>query len=107
MPLRRIVVVALALVAVADHAGADAATARWTAASNAATHAVLEAQAAFIPEDASRLGLTQYDGLARDLGPGVDERYVAAMEKVRAELARRLDTEKDPHVREDLQILIR
>ena len=95
------IVVALALVG-----NAGAAEPRWIATSNAATRVVLEAQAAFTPEDASQLGLTQYDGRARDLGPRVDERYVAAMEKVGAELERRLAAEKEPHFRQDLGILI-
>ncbi len=105
--LRRVAaVVALTLATVSSGVAASAAEPRWVATSNADARRVLEAQAAFTPEDAARIGLTQYDGLARDLGPGVDERYVAAMEQVRTELERRLDAEKEPHVRQDLQILI-
>ena len=78
----------------------------WIATSNADTRLVLDAQAKFSPEDASSSGLSEYDGLASDLGPNINERYVAAMQVLRAQLQQRLQAEKNPPVRQDLQILI-
>jgi hypothetical protein len=78
----------------------------WIAASNADTRLVLEAQAKFSPEDASSAGLVEYDGLVSDLGPNINERYVAAMQALRLQLQQRLQAEKNPPVRQDLQILI-
>ena len=78
----------------------------WIDASNADTALVLAAQARFAPEDASGSGLAEYDGMAIDLGPNIDARYIAAMQKVRAEIARRLGGEKDERVRQDLAILL-
>jgi uncharacterized protein (DUF885 family) len=78
----------------------------WVTTSNTATLTVLETQAAFNPEGASGAGLAQYDGLAIDLGPNIDQRYIAADEKVRDALRKRLASETDANVRQDLQILI-
>jgi len=78
----------------------------WVTASNADTLLVLETQAVFNPEGASGAGLVQYDGLAIDLGPKIDERFIAAEEKTREQLRQRLAAENDPNVRQDLQILI-
>ena len=78
----------------------------WVETSNADTTKVLEAQAKFSPEDASNFGLAQYDGLASDLGPNINQRYISAMQAVRGQLQGRLQAEKDGRVRQDLQILI-
>jgi hypothetical protein len=78
----------------------------WVTASNAETTRLLKAQAVFQPEGASSAGLTEYDGLAMDLGPDINARYVAAMQKERAHLVERLAAEQDRQVRQDLQILI-
>lgn len=78
----------------------------WIAESDAHARFVLDAQAAFAPETASRYGLAQYDGGTVDLGPRLTERYVAAMEDVTAELRRRLSATTQPQVRQDLEILL-
>lgn len=78
----------------------------WVAESDVHARFVLEAQAAFAPESASRYGLVAYDGGTVDLGPRLPERYVAAMERVGAELRRRLADADDPRVRQDLEILL-
>ena len=77
----------------------------WVEASNRNAAIVLAAQAQFSPENASDTGLAQYDGLAADLGPKITERYVAAMQKARAQLQQKLAAEKDERIRQDLQIL--
>jgi len=102
--------IALALLTAAPAIHADPAVKRpepaWVTASNADTTALLKAQAVFAPEDASSAGLTEYDGLAVDLGPDINNRYIAAMEKERTRLQARLAVEKDGQVKQDLQILI-
>lgn len=79
----------------------------WVAVSDQNAKLVAEAQAKFDPESASQNGMTAYDGLATDLGPQLDERTEAAMTSVIADLRRRLGSEKDANVRQDLDILIR
>jgi hypothetical protein len=66
----------------------------------------MDAQAKFSPEDASSAGLAQYDGLVADMGPKVDERYVAAMLAVRASIEQRNAAEADARVRQDLAIVL-
>ena len=51
-------------------------------------------------------GIPGYDDQVFDLKPKVDERFRAAMAQAKAELAAKLAVEKDPNVRQDLQILI-
>ncbi len=78
----------------------------WVARSNEYTRQVIEMQAQFQPEGASASGLEQYDGLAIDLGPGIEERFIAAEEAKLAELRSALAGERDANVRQDLEILI-
>ena len=101
--------IALAFCAVSASAvAAPAAPAEkpWVTASNAHTLEVLKAQAVFEPEGASGAGLTQFDGLAIDIGPDINARSIAASEKLLAQLRQKLAAEKDGNVRQDLQILI-
>jgi hypothetical protein len=79
----------------------------WVTASNLETTRLLKAQAVFQPEGASSAGLVEYDGRAMDLGPRINERYIAAMQVERAHLAQRLAAEQDRQVRQDLEILIK
>jgi hypothetical protein len=96
-----------ALLGLAGVAGtAETAAPAWVAESDAHARFVLDAQAAFWPETASRHGLVAYDSRTVDLGARLTERYVAAMEDVAAELRRRLAGTKDPRVRQDLEILL-
>ena len=78
----------------------------WVVDSNRHAQVLLDAEAAFSPESASSTGLPQYDGLARDLGPGVDARRRDALAQAKATLEQALLRERDPNVRQDLQILI-
>lgn len=87
--------------------GADSAA--WIAASNVNTDQVLVAQAKFMPETSFHnglVGLAAFDGMSVDLGPDNVERYSAAMRAQRADMQRRLIGEKDPRVRQDLDIII-
>ena len=78
----------------------------WVVKSNAHAQLLLDAEARFNPESASSIGLAQYDGLARDLGARVEERRRDALAKARVALEQALRLERDPDVRQDLQILI-
>jgi uncharacterized protein (DUF885 family) len=78
----------------------------WVATSNRYANALLEVEAQFAPEGASSVGLAQYDGLASDLSPDVDERRRAALVKAKADLQAGLARERDANVRQDLQIMV-
>ena len=78
----------------------------WVAKSNADAQILLQAQAPFAPEEASYFGLSDYDGQVYDLKPEVGERFRAAMAQARDQLQARLANEKDPNVRQDLEIMI-
>jgi hypothetical protein len=111
MSARLIGAAALLVVASAANAASPspakaAAEKPWVVASNKITRTLLETQAAFNPESASNAGLGQYNGLVVDLGPDINARYRAALQKARADLQQRLAVERDANVRQDLQILI-
>jgi hypothetical protein len=78
----------------------------WVAKSDRNTQAVLDVLARFSPEGAGQLGVPGLDEEIFDLTPGFEKRGEEATRKVRAELVKRLAAEKDPPVRQDLQILI-
>jgi uncharacterized protein (DUF885 family) len=78
----------------------------WIAASNAYAQILLRAQAEFSPEMASSVGLPGYDDKVSDLGPGYAARERAALSAARTQLQQALATQRDPNVRQDLQIMI-
>jgi hypothetical protein len=78
----------------------------WVEKSNADAEPLLRAIGEFSPEQASAWGLTQYDGRAADFAPGANHRQQSALQKVRGELEAELAAETDPHVRQDLEIMI-
>ncbi|MEK8051011.1 DUF885 domain-containing protein [Ideonella sp. DXS22W] len=82
------------------------APAAWVAASDVLTRELLQAQGEFAPEFASQMGLTAFDGQARNLSPDFDNRLLAASDAQLARLRQRLATEPDANVRQDVQILI-
>jgi hypothetical protein len=108
MPARPIAAAALLVIASAASAASPkpASEKPWVTASNKITNTLLETQGAFDPEGASSAGLGKYNGLVVDLGPDVNARYRAALQKNRADLQQRLAVEHDANVRQDLQILI-
>jgi len=85
---------------------ATPATPAWVARSNENAQILLQAQGAFQPEFVSFFGVPGYDEKVADLGPGVSERYRAALAKARTELQGKLAAEKDANVRQDLQIMV-
>lgn len=86
-------------------APAIATEASWIEKSNEHAQVVLNVLAQFSPEGAGSLGVDGLDEQILDLGPGIQERSNAELEKVLAELNRRLETETDRKVRQDLGIL--
>src|SRR6266852_6278700 len=79
----------------------------WVQRSNENTRIVLESESKFAPEFYARQGVTGIDNDIRDLKPGVVERTRAAEAEVVKQLEQRLAKEKDPLVRQDLEILIK
>lgn len=105
--LRAMEVLATALgLALAAGGPVHSAEPAWVAASNAHTRMVLQTQGKLMPEFASQQGLTQFDGLAADLGPKINERSDALAGALTQTLRQRLAAERDANVRQDLQILL-
>ena len=77
----------------------------WITRSNAEARILMEVYARFYPESAGRFGMAGLDGRVVDLGPARSERLRAAFLATAAELEGRLLKEKDPRVRQDLEIL--
>lgn len=85
---------------------ASAAAPSWVEQSDRNAQVLLETAARFSPEGAGRLGIEGLDEAILDLSPGFEERSREATQKAGEVLRSRLATEKDPAVRQDLQILI-
>jgi hypothetical protein len=79
----------------------------WVTKSNEYAQVLLKAQAEFAPEQMSFFGVPGYDDRVADLKPDVSARFRAATAKARDELKAKLATERDPNVRQDLDIMIR
>ena len=79
----------------------------WVARSNENAKVLIEVMARFEPEAASRLGAEGHDEQIVDMKPGVNERSRQATRVAIEELKRRLAVEKDPLVRQDLEIMIK
>ena len=67
----------------------------------------VELMAKLMPEGASELGVEGHDQEISDISPGHVERQLEAARKVHTEFRKRLEVEKDPRVRQDLEILIK
>jgi uncharacterized protein (DUF885 family) len=94
-----------ALIAAPCPASADDKPA-WIARSDQYTQQLLQAEAQFNPEGAAQAGLEQFDGKALDLGPDLSQRLIAAEQKQRAAFVAAQASERDPQVKQDLQILL-
>jgi uncharacterized protein (DUF885 family) len=97
---------ALAATLAAGSLHAQAAPAAWVERSNADAKVLLDTIARFSPEFATQVGLSGYDTKVADLKAGVDRRSRAALVDAKAKLEQLLATERDPNVRQDLQIMI-
>ncbi|GAB6195405.1 DUF885 domain-containing protein [Lysobacter xanthus] len=78
----------------------------WVARSNANAQILLMAQAPFQPEQLSFFGVPGFDEKVFDFGPNYSARFREATAKARDQLRAKLATEKDPNVRQDLEILV-
>ena len=79
----------------------------WVQKSNADAMVLMDVLAKFNPEFASRFGVPGYDTKVIDLKPNVDQRTIEALTQARSSLQKDLATEKDPNVRQDLEIMIK
>ena len=86
--------------------GTAAPQASWIAKSNEHAQVVLAHIARYLPEVGSLFGLPGADERIVDLGPGIDERRVAAARAVLADLEQRLAGESETNVRQDLSIMV-
>ncbi|MEL1266291.1 DUF885 domain-containing protein [Pseudoxanthomonas putridarboris] len=87
-------------------ASAPAPSPAWVARSNEYANILLGAQAPFQPELASFFGIPGYDEQVFDLKPDNERRFREATAKAKAELRQKLQLERDPNVRQDLEIMI-
>ncbi|MCB1680115.1 MAG: DUF885 domain-containing protein [Halioglobus sp.] len=83
-----------------------AASADWIEKSNDNALLVLRGQGAFEPETASAVGLEAFDAEVVDLRDDYVARENASDQALLGEMRRRLLAERDPRVRQDLEILI-
>lgn len=78
----------------------------WVTTSNDNAMILIKAQAQFSPEEFSFFGIPGYDDKVSDFGPRRSERFVAAMAEAKQALSTKLQLERDPNVRQDLEIMI-
>ncbi len=78
----------------------------WIQRSNANAQILMGVFAKLAPEQAGRMGVPGLDAEIFDLKPGYEERATEAGAKALVALEQRLKGEKEPLVREDLEILI-
>jgi len=79
----------------------------WVERSNDDAKALLDVIAEFNPENATQIGLTGYDDKVSDLKLDADARQRKALMEAKRKLESKLAAEKDPNVRQDLQIMIK
>jgi hypothetical protein len=78
----------------------------WVEKSNQNSQLLIAIMARYAPENASAEGMQAFDGQISSSKPGEPERFRKDLSEARDELAKRLAAEKDPLVRQDLEILI-
>ena len=79
----------------------------WVQRSNQDAQVLLKVLARFNPEGAARFGVSGVDDQVVDLGPNFLERERHALRQAQGELEQMLAEEKDPAVRQDLEIMIK
>lgn len=87
-------------------AAAPQAVPAWVQTSNRDAQILLQAQLRFQPESASFFGIPGYDDKVADLGPDNATRQRKALAEAKAKLHEQLQLERDPNVRQDLEIMI-
>ena len=103
--LRAFLPVLLLAAGTASAQEAPAAQPQWIVRSNLAAQLLLDVYARFYPERAGEIGVQGVDTRVVDLGPAQSERVQAAFRSTAALLEARIPQEKDPRVRQDLEIL--
>ncbi len=78
----------------------------WIERSNENAALLIAVQSEFAPEQASRFGVSGIDDKITDFTPGHRQRLRDALRGAQAELEKRLASEQDPLVAQDLQIMI-
>ena len=78
----------------------------WVTTSNANAQIMLDAQLRFQPEGGSFFGIPGYDDKVSDLGPDNGARLRKATADAKVKLQEKLQLERDPNVRQDLEIMI-
>ena len=78
----------------------------WVAKSNQNAQLLIEIMARYAPEDAAAEGVPGLDQQISTLSPGQAARFRKDIAVARTELQKRLALEKDPLVRQDLEILL-
>jgi hypothetical protein len=78
----------------------------WVQRSNANAQILLEIGARFFPESAAAGGVSGVDDQIVDLKPNHGERHADALRAAAKTLSERLASEKDPLVRQDLELMI-
>jgi hypothetical protein len=78
----------------------------WVETSNQNAQLLIQVMARYAPEDAASQGVSGLDDQTTVLAPDVPERLVRDLTAARQELETRLAAEKNPLVRQDLEILI-
>ena len=113
MQIRRLAVAALSTLAVTAAFAADKKpepkappAPAWVERSNADAQVLLKAIAQFRPEFATFTGFPGYDEKALDDRAGIVERSRSAVEAARSDLQKKLDSEQDANVKQDLHILV-
>ncbi len=81
-------------------------TPAWVTESNQDAQIVLKTFADFAPEQAGQFGVDGLDAEATSLPPDVIERFAAAADADVAQLTALKDKATDPHLKQDLQIMI-
>src|ERR1051326_7337412 len=87
-------------------AAAPKAPPAWVAESNQDTQILLKTFADFAPESAGQIGVDGLDDQATNLTPDFVDRLNAALDADVAQFQAMLAKTTDPHVKQDLQILI-
>ncbi|AGY60689.1 DUF885 domain-containing protein [Gloeobacter kilaueensis] len=84
----------------------NAPTPAWVQRSNEDARVLLAVLARFDPEESAAFGVEGIDERISDLSSGVDEQRIKARTEAAGTLKKRLAAEKDPQVRQDLEISI-
>ncbi len=79
----------------------------WIEKSNLNAKVLLDATNKFSPENASSTGFVEFDEYVADLGPGLNARLDEALSGARGDLQKRILSETNPLVRQDLEILVK